>query len=168
MSEMIKNKGLVKELYANLEGARAKFEALAKELNKPVEEIVYLDDEKGYVDIIDYGTYAFVNNRLFDVSGAPDIYDYDADGQEDVKKVGEGLYEVDFYYYNGGTGFEELLSHNLNKADEEAVTETVTIPKAEYEKLLERDNWLSCLEGAGVDNWEGYDFAIDLRDGEEN
>lgn len=40
--------------------------------------------------------------------------------------------------------------------------ETVTIPKAEYEKLLEDQFWLSCLESAGVDNWGGYDEAIKL------
>jgi len=32
------------------------------------------------------------------------------------------------------------------------------------EKLQERDNWLNCLEAAGVDNWEGYDIAQDMRD----
>jgi len=31
-------------------------------------------------------------------------------------------------------------------------------------KLQERDNWLNCLEAAGVDNWEGYDIAQDIRD----
>lgn len=40
--------------------------------------------------------------------------------------------------------------------------ETVTIPKAEYEKLLEDQFWLECLESAGVDNWDGYDEAIQL------
>ena len=32
------------------------------------------------------------------------------------------------------------------------------------DKLKERDNWLKCLEAAGVDNWEGYDIAQDMRD----
>jgi hypothetical protein len=40
--------------------------------------------------------------------------------------------------------------------------EMVTITKKEYEKLLGRDNWLCCLEGAGVDNWDGYDYASEL------
>lgn len=39
---------------------------------------------------------------------------------------------------------------------------TVTIPKAEYEKLLEDQFWLECLESAGVDSWDGYDEAIQL------
>ena len=40
--------------------------------------------------------------------------------------------------------------------------ETVTIPKDEYERLIHDSEFLGCLEGAGVDNWEGYDFAIDM------
>jgi hypothetical protein len=40
--------------------------------------------------------------------------------------------------------------------------ETVTISKKEYEEL-QRDQWfLECLRGAGVDNWEGYDCAIEM------
>lgn len=38
------------------------------------------------------------------------------------------------------------------------------IPKSEYARLLERDEWLSFLEAAGVDNWEGYSETYDLRD----
>ena len=41
--------------------------------------------------------------------------------------------------------------------------ETVTIPKTEYEKLIEDQYWLGCLERAGVDNWEGYDIANEIR-----
>jgi uncharacterized heparinase superfamily protein len=35
----------------------------------------------------------------------------------------------------------------------------VTIPQAEYDKLLNRDRWLYALEAAGVDNWEGFEEA---------
>ncbi len=34
----------------------------------------------------------------------------------------------------------------------------------ENEKLQKRNKWLNCLEAAGVDNWEGYGIAIDIRD----
>lgn len=37
--------------------------------------------------------------------------------------------------------------------------ETVTISKAEYDRLLEESVWLSALDAAGVDNWEGVDEA---------
>jgi len=39
--------------------------------------------------------------------------------------------------------------------------ETVTITKAEYEGLLAESRLLNALEGAGVDNWEGYCYAMD-------
>lgn len=42
--------------------------------------------------------------------------------------------------------------------------DSIVITKKEYKELQERDKWLSCLEGAGVDNWEGYDMAIDMRE----
>lgn len=40
--------------------------------------------------------------------------------------------------------------------------ETVTITREEYENLLESFKWLCALENAGVDNWEGIDFARKL------
>ena len=39
--------------------------------------------------------------------------------------------------------------------------EVVQILLVEYERLLKRDEILSKLEGAGVDNWEGYDLAFE-------
>lgn len=39
---------------------------------------------------------------------------------------------------------------------------TVIISSAEYERLTDRDFWLDCLEAAGVDNWQGYDFAREM------
>ena len=39
--------------------------------------------------------------------------------------------------------------------------ETVTIAKAEYDRLIRADRWLDCLDAAGVDNWEGYEIAQD-------
>lgn len=49
--------------------------------------------------------------------------------------------------------------------------ESVTIPVKEYEVLRNRAFLLECLRNGGVDNWDGYDDAIDkyqqLREGEE-
>jgi hypothetical protein len=39
--------------------------------------------------------------------------------------------------------------------------EMVTIPKTEYESLLDDARWRNCVEGAGVDNWEGYSYAME-------
>ncbi len=38
----------------------------------------------------------------------------------------------------------------------------ITIDEDDYEELVERSEWLECLENAGVDNWEGYNYARDL------
>ena len=37
---------------------------------------------------------------------------------------------------------------------------TVTISKEEYDKLVDRDFKLSCLESGGVDNWEWYSDSL--------
>lgn len=42
----------------------------------------------------------------------------------------------------------------------------VLVEESELKKLQERDDWLSCLEAAGVDNWCGWDLACEIRDGE--
>jgi hypothetical protein len=41
--------------------------------------------------------------------------------------------------------------------------EMITIPKSEYEQLCRDSEWLSYLEAAGVDKWDGYGEAIQLR-----
>lgn len=44
----------------------------------------------------------------------------------------------------------------------------ITITKDEYEQLKADSNFLICLQNAGVDNWEGYEFAQDdFNEGEE-
>lgn len=45
--------------------------------------------------------------------------------------------------------------------------ETVIISKAEYDELMERSEFLSCLQAAGVDNWEGYGDAQEMMNEEE-
>jgi hypothetical protein len=40
--------------------------------------------------------------------------------------------------------------------------DTITIKRKEYTRLQERDQWLECLEAAGVDNWDGYEYAQEL------
>jgi hypothetical protein len=39
---------------------------------------------------------------------------------------------------------------------------TVTISVQEYLRLLEAQAVLDALEGAGVDNWQGYDLAMEM------
>ena len=38
----------------------------------------------------------------------------------------------------------------------------ITISKEEYEELLKDSQFLDCLRGAGVDNWDGYDHAMEM------
>lgn len=40
--------------------------------------------------------------------------------------------------------------------------ETVTIPVREYNALKRKIAWLNCLENAGVDNWNGIDYAYEI------
>lgn len=37
----------------------------------------------------------------------------------------------------------------------------VTITREEYDNLLRDSEILQALENAGVDNWEGYEFAME-------
>lgn len=45
--------------------------------------------------------------------------------------------------------------------------QTITVPIKEYDELIEDQKFLDALRAAGVDNWEGYDIAQDIRDGKE-
>ena len=38
----------------------------------------------------------------------------------------------------------------------------ITISKKEYEELIEDQKLLQCLQDAGVDNWSGYDYAMEM------
>ena len=39
---------------------------------------------------------------------------------------------------------------------------TVTITQEEYNHLLEQECWVESLEAAGLDNWQGYEFACQI------
>lgn len=39
--------------------------------------------------------------------------------------------------------------------------DVVTMSKSEYDDLMDDYLFLNCLRNAGVDNWDGYDFAIE-------
>lgn len=43
---------------------------------------------------------------------------------------------------------------------------TITIPVAEWDRLNEDSAILNALEVAGVDNWEGYDYALESLHGD--
>lgn len=39
---------------------------------------------------------------------------------------------------------------------------TVTITVDEYEELISDSKFLQALVGAGVDNWDGYEYACEI------
>jgi len=39
--------------------------------------------------------------------------------------------------------------------------DTITISKEEYDELKSDARFLDCLRAAGVDNWDGYGFALE-------
>jgi phage pi2 protein 07 len=57
---------------------------------------------------------------------------------------------------NKRSGYACRLNKGVNKMPDEMVT----ITKIEYDELLEDSKILSALQGAGVDNWQGYDDAM--------
>lgn len=45
---------------------------------------------------------------------------------------------------------------------------TITIPLKEYNQLIHDQEFLQALQAAGVDNWEGYDYAWEImKDNDE-
>lgn len=60
---------------------------------------------------------------------------------------------------------EESMKYFYEKWEEEKVKNEVL--QKQVEKLEKRDEWLSCLEAAGVDSWEGFGIAIDMREGND-
>jgi chromosome segregation ATPase len=56
---------------------------------------------------------------------------------------------------------EELktLREEIAKARKVIVTDSFSISEEHYNELLSRSNFLTKLEAAGVDNWEGYEIA---------
>lgn len=39
---------------------------------------------------------------------------------------------------------------------------SVTIPIERYDELVAAEEFLQALEAAGVDNWDGYDYAKEM------
>lgn len=40
----------------------------------------------------------------------------------------------------------------------------VVITKERYDELVENEKFLYALQGAGVDNWDGYEYAQEAMD----
>jgi hypothetical protein len=42
------------------------------------------------------------------------------------------------------------------------MSDEVTISKDEYDRLMDSERLLDALIAAGVDNWDGYSYALEL------
>lgn len=51
---------------------------------------------------------------------------------------------------------------NVVEAREKELEEKIDFLEAERDALVKRDLFLTCLEQAGVDNWEGYSYTHEL------
>lgn len=84
-------------------------------------------------------------------------------------------YCFDEYYDEGGIGTFKTIDEAKVKANEhwvsklseclESQTDVISITNSNYEDLIQSRDFLFALQSAGVDNWEGYEFAIDIMDG---
>lgn len=54
-------------------------------------------------------------------------------------------------------------SENVSADKVTEAMSTVEITRKVYDQLVKDSEWLSCLEAAGVDNWEGIDEAFEIR-----
>jgi hypothetical protein len=54
------------------------------------------------------------------------------------------------------------LFNKISMIERRELMEVITIPRSEYEKLLRDSELLSCLEACGVDNWSGWDMAMQM------
>lgn len=67
-----------------------------------------------------------------------------------------------------GTGYVMDINHNNEvsfksnlESGFEPVNNMVSISEDEYEELKSAKDKLEALEAAGVDNWEGYSYAME-------
>lgn len=54
-------------------------------------------------------------------------------------------------------------AHGVKNMKEEKMSEEmITITKEEYKELLSQACFFNCLVAAGVDNWDGYEYAQEM------
>jgi hypothetical protein len=84
---------------------------------------------------------------------------------EDLILRAHKIYEECTYNYTGAhPGSTRLIGEFLDLLEN---PETMIVKKSEYEELLRRDAFLTRLECAGVDNWEGYSSGFENEEDDE-
>ncbi len=92
---------------------------------------------------------------ITDLEGIPDLRGMTL--AEAIKKSGGSPTLDEMFKVN-----EDVMHHYLTEYL--AVKELNKVLEEKLKKLENRDNWLTCLEHAGVDNWDGHDVATDLME----
>lgn len=85
--------------------------------------------------------------------------------KEKLEEIREDLNLWKSPKYSGADMSQALLPaiRIIDEILEEFKTGKVLISVKEYDEMEKDQEWLRCLEHAGVDNWEGYDYAVDLQ-----
>ena len=104
----------------------------------------------------------FVYNEGYNVSDMDYKYECNA-AERTVEKRSDRSYFVDVFKVDDKF-IVEIPNDTDGIVETDTDSDTVTINKAEYDRLINREFELICLESAGVDNWEGYDEAFDGYD----
>lgn len=71
------------------------------------------------------------------------------------------LEELAYFLNNDGVHAEILNDKNIE------TKKAITISEEEYESLLDDREMLHCLQACGVDNWQGYDDAMQMMNEDE-
>lgn len=61
-----------------------------------------------------------------------------------------------------------IIGEIINRDQLDEGVEMAVIPKEELERLYDDQHMLNCLEAAGVDNWSGYDYAMEMYNEEDD
>lgn len=85
----------------------------------------------------------------------------------DMKLINEGSIERVHDLIEKLEGKIDIESKNTNVIKEEIEIDQVVISKSDLNELLVKEEFLSCLEANGVDNWHGYADARQMANEEE-
>lgn len=58
--------------------------------------------------------------------------------------------------------FYEVIDSIIKGSSDEQLINKLEIIKGKFERLENRERFLCALEAAGVDNWDGYEFAYEI------
>lgn len=149
MSEMQSNRGVVKELYLEIENPEEKIIQLHFDTKIPFDDLIWFYEDEPQWNYIENQDYMLVLDRLFDVSEAPDTDDSNGE-RDEIKKVSENRYEIDFYYYNGGTNLNELFADGLEAADK-----AFEAPKMAFYGIIFENQFLTGQTGIAGPTYQG-------------